>query len=154
MKALLVAIVLCFGCGADQKSDPPVATAQESIEDVSLRWARAALGGNQAEAIALSMTHAQLVALSNKEISKADYDEELTEFLDGLAREGKENPSAKVVATKIRERKTLPAGEKLKRAIEVAAIHLVIEQDGEQREAGPPLVFFRTDAGWRFSPKR
>jgi hypothetical protein len=65
MKALLLAIALCLGCGgADQKSDPPPPRAQETIEDVSLRWGRAALGGNKSEALALSMTHAQLRALS------------------------------------------------------------------------------------------
>ncbi len=153
MRMLLLAIVVWLGCGGDQKSESPPA-AQESIETVSLRWGKAALGGNKTEAIALSLTHAQLVELSTKDIAKADYDEELTSFLDGLAREGKENPASKVVATKIIERKTLPASEKVRRALDYALVRLVLEQDGAQQEAGPPLLFFRTDAGWRFSPKK
>ena len=154
MRTLLLVIVVWFGCGgADQKSEPTPAP-QESIETVSLRWGKAALGGNKAEAMSLSLTHAQLVELSTKDIPKAEYDEELTSFLDGLAREGKENPGGKVVATKIIERKTLPASEKVRRALDYALIRLVIEQDGAQAEAGPPLLFFRTDAGWRFSPKK
>jgi len=93
------------------------------------------------------------VELTTKAIEKADYDEELGSLLDGLAREGSEN-AAKVVASNVAERKTLPAGGKRKREMEIAAVSLVVEGSDGQRHDGMPMFFIRTDAGWRFTPKK
>ncbi len=150
MKTLLLVIFLC-ACGGTEKNSDPDAVA--TVEDVALRWGRAALGGNRAEAIALSLTHTELSAISNKSIEKADYDEELASVIDGMAREGRENPTGKVVSAKVAQRKTLPAGEKVKREIEIAAVVLVVEDKGEKHE-GMPMFFVHLDAGWRFTPRK
>lgn len=162
MKTLLLICGLCACSGSEKMSEPgsaagstSAAASASSLEDVGLRWARAALGGQRAEALALSLTHAQFADLTTKTIEKADYDEELGSLLDGLGREGSENPGFKVVATRVGERRTLPAGEKLERETEIAALYLVIEEaDGQRRDAGMPMFFIRTDAGWRFTPKK
>ncbi len=150
MKTLLLILVLCACGGSEKRSEPEAAT---TVEAVAMRWGRAALGGNRAEAIALSLTHAELSAISNKSIEKADYDEELASVIDGLAREGRENPTGKLVSTKVAQRKTLPVSEKVKREIEIAAVVLVVEDKGEKHE-GMPMFFVRIDAGWRFTPRK
>jgi hypothetical protein len=160
MKTVLLICVLCACGGSEKKGEPGSASpaapsAQPSLEDTSLKWVRAALGGRRAEALALSLTHAEFSSLTTKTIEKADYDEELGSFLDGLGREGSENAAIKVVATRVAEKKTMPAGEKLKRETEIAMVYLVIEEPtGERHDTGMPMFFIRTDAGWRFSPRK
>lgn len=150
MKTLLVVILLCACGGSEKKSD---AEAAATVEDVAMRWGRAALGGNRADVIALSLTHAELSAISNKSIEKTDYDEELASVIESLAREGRENPGGKLVSAKVAQRKTLPVGEKVKREIEIAAVVLVVEDKGEKHE-GMPMFFVRLDTGWRFTPRK
>jgi hypothetical protein len=151
MKTLLLLLWMLCACGGPDKSE----SAEQTLEDVSLRWARAALGGNRAEATALSLTHAQFAAITTKTIEKAEYDEELGALIGQLAREGTENAGMKIVATKVGQKKTLPAGEKLRRETEIATVTLVIEApDGKRQEVGMPMFFIRSDAGWRFSPKK
>lgn len=149
---MLAVWVVIAACGSS--STGSMGSAQLSLEDVSLQWARAALGGKRAEAIGLSSTHAQFAEMTTKAIEKAEYDEELGAFLDGLAREGSENAGFKIAATRVAERKTLPAGEKRKREIEIAVVYLVVEEAGKRHDIGMPMFFVRTDAGWRFSPKK
>lgn len=160
MRFLLVAVL--WACGSDTNPGPANAgpstsapAAAASLEDVSLRWAKAAFGGSRDEAIALSLTHAQLMAITTKEIEKVEYDDELGRFLDGLQRESKENPGSKVTKTRIVEKRPLSVGDKRQQAVEIGVVYFTVEgSDGQPHESILPMFFIRTDVGWRFSPKK
>lgn len=169
MKLVLAAIIATCSAPPPKRPPPgatPAATAMAtgspavpatamSLEDTAVSFARAATTGDTAAARALTMTHEQFVALSNNAPDKAELDEEVNDFLSDIAREFSD-AKAKVVGAKVAQTRTLDPStdSKVKYRVEVALVQLVIEENGETAPRGVPLVFIKTDAGWRFSPKK
>jgi hypothetical protein len=134
------------------KSTSPA--ADMAVDEVALHLVRAAMADDRAAVLGLSMTFDQMAELTTKVVDRASYDEELQSFITKSAREARENPGFTVVGARVAETKKLPPGEKLKREIELAAVVVVVEQNGEKHDAPFPLFFIRTAAGWRFTPKK
>jgi hypothetical protein len=151
------------GCGGPaaqspaSASTPPSAviapSATQDVESIAVEFARAAMSGDGVAARAHALTYEQLAAISDR-TERADFEAELADTLEQLAREGREHPSAKLIAAHVVERKTLPANAKRRIDTEYAALVLTVEQDGQTHDAPIPLVFLHTDAGWKLLPKR
>jgi hypothetical protein len=161
-----IVILASTACGA---SPPPAAPAvragpaspgdetlpaETPVEEVAVRFGRAAIAGDRAAARALALTHAQLAGYLAEPPDEATYQAELERFLTGAAREASEATDPKVVGAKMVETATIPANPDVTRDVEYAAVKLVVEQDGRTHESFVPFLFIRTDVGWRFSPKK
>lgn len=172
MRVLLVALLVC-ACGRSTPAPvqpPPVANTEqvaapapaiEPVETIATTLGRAGLGGDRATAMSLTLTFEQLATFSSKATerphAREDWDGEVKDFFDRLEREGSEHTTVNVVSATIVRQGTLKAsaGERILRDTDYAFVQLVIQQDGGEATAkGPPLLFVRTEMGWRFSPKR
>jgi hypothetical protein len=161
---MFVLVGLLVACGtptpAPSNNGPATATkpADDNVEDVATRLGRAAFKNDRAAALALTLTYADAAKLSNKapESNAAEWDAEVKDFFDHLAKEAGEH-KFEITGAKVTKTDTLSPGkdEKVKRAIDYALVQLVIALDGEAAEPrGIPMLFLKTDAGWRFSPKQ
>src|SRR5262245_60152613 len=104
-RVLAVALVL-VACGPSSPRGPVGnatgrGAAAERVEDIALRFRRAALAGDLALARSLTLTHEQFAELSTKPIDKTDYERERDELLASLGREGRENQSGEIVEAKV-----------------------------------------------------
>jgi len=158
----LLALAL-LGCGAAAQSQPPVTAAaaaptrppaqDDDLVGVAVRFGTAALGGDRAIARRLTLTHAELVAMTTRRVTAADYEREVSGFLDGLAREGGEAGPVKVTA-KLVKTETLAPGEKRRRFVQIGVVQLIVTDGSGQAHDGPPFLFVHTDAGWRYAVRQ
>src|SRR5687768_2381706 len=145
---LLRTCLLVFGflvaCGskaapiANQSSRPP-APVEVSVEEVAVKFARAALAGDRATALSLTLSYDEATKIM-KEVEKETWDSKLGDLLDSLAREGTEG-KGEITSATITERKTLTVAEneKLARDVEIAVMQLhVREADGREHPSPMP----------------
>jgi hypothetical protein len=119
---------------------------ENDLEAVANQFMTASLHGNRKLASHLMLSYDELVALTTKPIVRADYEHEVSDFLDGHVREGKQGGEATIAAKVVRVQKREPS-EKLRRATEFAVVKFVVTEDGATHEG--PMFFVRTAAGWR-----
>jgi hypothetical protein len=122
---------------------------------VATRFGRAAFANDRAAALALTMTYDEVSALLRTPFPAANWEREVTTFLDQIAREAAgDGASSRVVGAKVLETRQLTPSKdrKVARDAEAAIVQLVIEQAGDSQARGRPLIFIETAAGWRFSP--
>jgi hypothetical protein len=161
LRALLALAVL--GCGPAQPAPssvtpakPAVAQAPASgdgdLADVAARFGTAALGGDRPTARHLTLTYDDVVAMTTKQVTREDYEHEVTSFLDSLAREGGENGPVHVTA-RVTRTETLRPSEKRRRFLQIGIAQISVTGRDGQAHDGPPFLFVHTDAGWRFSVK-
>ena len=135
---------------------PPPAPMTDKVEDVAVRFAKAALSGDRQTAMSLTLTFEEMTKLSKKALDQKDWDDEITALLDKLAKEGRDFrgtiTSAEVVQTKSLDPAT---DEKVLQKIEFAVLQInVKEADGREHSAPFPWFFIKTKAGWKYSPKK
>ena len=150
----IAVILVLISCGPPHEARPPTSTTAP-VEEVAVRFARAALAGDHTAASALALTYDEAARLSKK-VDRERWDAELHDILAELAREGADE-QVTVVSAAVTERRTLtpPRDEKVLREVEVAIVKLHIrEADGSEHASSMPWLFIRTAAGWRFSPKK
>jgi hypothetical protein len=155
--ALVAVTALILVACSQPAREAPAPRAAEPVEVVAARFGRAAFGGDREAALALSVSFADIAAVTTSAADKGQpaWDEAVADFIERAAREGKEGPAFEVVGAKVLETRTLtPATDgKVLRDVEIAVVQLLVEEDG--KPSGPqgiPLVFLRTAGGWRFSP--
>ncbi|MBA3819155.1 MAG: hypothetical protein H0X17_09710 [Deltaproteobacteria bacterium] len=147
------------GAVAIPAPDPGEARSADSdVEDVATRLGHAVFTNDRAAYLALTLPYADVAKLLVDPRDQPRWDAQIAEFFDKLAREVREARQAgappRVVGARTLRTKRLTPDEdrKVTRAIDTAIVQLEIERRGERRAAGIPLIFLRTDAGWRFSP--
>jgi len=162
--AVAFALVAC-GPPAPSRSSPATRAADaraggtaavESVEEVATRLARAAYTGDRTTALPLILTFEEIARLTSKAAEKGRqaWEDEVTDFLDRSAREGREG-SLKIVGAKVVKTMTLTPSNnsKVLRAVDVAVVELAFEKDGRTVPLQAfPLIFLKTDGGWKFSP--
>lgn len=120
-----------------------------------MRFVRAALTDDRATALALTLTHEQMSAISKHAPDEATWNANLGALLDGLAREGREGKGrfevtrAQLVTTRVLSPDT---DEKVRRKIDVAIVEVLLTREGQEDARGIPWLFVLTKSGWRFSP--
>lgn len=131
---------------------------EADLQAVADRFVAAMLRGDKATMQKLTLTHAQMTSLSTKEIAKAEYDQDASEFFDGRVREAKEGQAKGPVAivAKVAETKTFEPGEKLKVQLELAVVKLVVTETSSSGEphthdAPFPMIFVKVDGVWRYT---
>lgn len=148
MRWTLVILVVA-GCSQHVPRKPYRPAPPLSVEQVAAWFMRAALAGDDARARQLSVD-AYTIATYVKEADAAEWDATLKTTLEQLAAEGDGERHA-VDATVVELRTLDPArDDKLLRPVEVAVVQLRV--DG--RASPSPWFFMKTDAGWKFSPKK
>jgi hypothetical protein len=133
---------------------PPGTPVEPSVEDLAVRFMRAVAACDRPAALGDTIVYEDLTAMTTKEIDRKEIEDAVVEFLDERCRELGE-AHAKIVSARVEETKSLRASEEghLKRDVEVKMIKITFEHDGKAEERGNALVFFKTDRGWKFSPK-
>jgi hypothetical protein len=154
----LLPLVLAAAC----TPTPPAAAAPEAtapadtkVEDVAVRLGSAWAACDRPTALALSLSYEDLVALTRKEVDRAEFERDTRDFLEQRCRELAE-AGAKVVGaqvTKMEHHARADDPERLKQDVDAAFVQLVFEHDGERAARGVPLLFLRTPHGYRFSMK-
>jgi hypothetical protein len=124
-----------------------------SLKDTARQLVTAGFAGDRPAATKLVLTFEQLSAMTTKEISRADYDKEVDDFLAHL-----QQPGA-VPELKIEEVVYLPAGSSGKRKKDIVlAVVTPIFTDAKETERWAavrgPFYFIQTDQGWRLSIKK
>jgi hypothetical protein len=161
-RTTIAAFMLLFACSgpASQAPSTPgptsssaVVGAARTLEDVAVAFAKAALSGDRETARSLALTHEQLAELATRAPDRATYDQELAAFLDKAALDNADNPlpEGQIVSARVVETHRVPPGDKVKREVELAAVYLVVERDGQRSDSNLPFFFIRTADGWRFS---
>lgn len=119
-----------------------------AVEDVAAWFMKAALSGDDSTARTLTLRYDEVEQISKK-ADPTEWETTVKETLEQLAREGDGEDHA--VTAKVIERRTLtPAkDEKVLREVDVAIVQLTVSD-----HAGPPMLFIKTDEGWKFSPKK
>lgn len=148
-------LVVMLGCGGPA-ADAPVTTpapevAAASPEAVCKELAAAALADHVERAKQLTLTYDELVELSTNAPPRAEFEQLRDQTLKEMSGGGRH---VKVTQTAIVKQQTLPAGDKLKHAVEIAYVQFAIDDDGEIHEVGFPLLFIKTASGWKWSPKQ
>ncbi len=169
-------LLLVFGCGSEQhraRPAPPVEVAEPvasaeimdaappstlpasengDIEDVALRFYRAMFAGDTETATKLAITFEEMRALTKKPIKRDEFDAALRDFVKPHDSEMK---PTEVVRVEVVERGVLRTeeNEKITRDLEFALVRPILRRDGQEAPwmARP---FFRTENGWKFSPKK
>ena len=162
-----ICLLLVIACGSNDPNitKPPSNTApaakpaatDDKVEDVAVRFARAALSGDRATAMSLTLTFDEMAKLSNKARDRADYDAEVNHLLDKLAKEGAEFGGAITGAKVVQTESLDPAtDEKVLQKIEFAVVEITVkEADGREHAAPFPWFFLKAaGAGWKYSPKK
>ena len=118
------------------------------VEEVAAWFMKAALSGDDSTARTLTLRYDQLAQISKK-ADPTKWEATVNDTLAGLAREGDGEDYA--VTAKVLERRTLtPAkDEKVLRDVDVAIVQLTVRD-----RASLPMIFIKTDEGWKFSPKQ
>ncbi|HUJ57482.1 MAG TPA: hypothetical protein VLX92_03290 [Kofleriaceae bacterium] len=165
MKARLLAAVALVACG-DPRPAPPTAAAPAAPPPASapatagavepaMTLMRALIACDKAAARAGVISFDEASALSKRTGDRADYEAELTDFIDGRCREFKDGGAKLVGARVVKTRHVAVADEpdRLVRDLDVAWVQYRFEMDGKTDDAGPPLLFVATDHGWKLSIK-
>lgn len=148
---LLVVMLGCGGPAADVQVTTPPAVAAASPGAVCKELAAAALADNVERAKQLTLTYDELVEISTNAPSRAEFEQLRDQTLKEMSGGGRH---VKVTQTAIVKQQTLPAGDKLKHAVDIAYVQFAIDDDGEIHEVGFPLLFIKTPSGWKWSPKQ
>ena len=124
-----------------------------SLKDTARQLVTAGFAGDRPAATKLVLTFEQLSAMTTKEISRADYDKEVEDFLAHL-----QQPGA-VPELKIEEVVYLPAGSSGKRKKDIVlAVVTPIFTDAKETERWAtmrgPFYFIQTEQGWRLSIRK
>jgi hypothetical protein len=124
-----------------------------SLKDTARQLVTAGFAGDQATAAKLVLTFEQLSAMTTKTIDKAEYDQQVDDFLERLHQPGA------VPELEIEEVVYLPAGTSGKRKKDlVLAVVTPVFADAKETERWAavrgPLYFVLTDQGWRLSIKK
>ena len=157
----ILAVALILGCGSSEPArtpppEPKTAPIAITVEDVAMRFATAALAGDRATALSLTLTFDEMTKLSKKALERADWDAEIKDLLDKLAKEGAGYGGTITGAKVVKTRSLDPAtDEKVRQRTDVAIVQLtVMEKDGEGHASPFPWFFVRTAAGWKYSPRQ
>ncbi|MCA9596612.1 MAG: hypothetical protein KC776_25020 [Myxococcales bacterium] len=171
-----LALLLVLGCGSEQhrpRPAPPVVVTEPvasaevsdaappsttpvkddaSVEDVALRFYRAVYTGDTRTATELALSFEEMQALTKKQIQRDEFDAALGDFIKPRESEA-EVPE--VVRVEVVERGVLKASEneKITQDLEFALVRPIVRRNGEERP-GLTRPFFRTEHGWKFSPKK
>ncbi len=145
------------GAGAGTAEGPGTraqAHADDAVEDAAMAFVATLEKCEKRSAMARTITYAEITAMTKKEIDQKEFADEISDFIAARCRELAE-PHPKFVGVNVVERKHLEAAkdEMLKRDVDAVIVQFVTEEDGKKTPRGVTFVFFKTDAGWKFSPK-
>jgi hypothetical protein len=128
-----------------------LASEPADVEDVALRFYRAMFAGESRTVLELALTFEEMSALTTKPVERAEFDAAMSAF----AHPDPDREPAEVVRIEVVERGTLRAdeSEKVTRDLEYALIRPIVLRGGEERP-GLTRPFFKTEHGWKFSPKQ
>ncbi|MFT3699554.1 MAG: hypothetical protein QM831_40780 [Kofleriaceae bacterium] len=149
-------LVLALGCGGPGPSTPPTTPAPSvadtnTPEAIGKEFAQAALLDNTEKAKRLTLTYDELVEMSTNAPTKEEYEQLRDSALKEMSGGGRK---VKVTQTAVVKQQTLPAGDKLKHAVDIAYVQFAIDDDGEVHEVGFPLLFIKVGGTWKWSPKQ
>jgi hypothetical protein len=104
---------------------------------------------------AQAITYAEITEITSKEVEPNEISEALEKLMDAECEAAKKAPKS-VVSARIVEQKHYALGDEkdLKKEVDVVQLAITFEENGKREERERPLVFFKTDRGWRFSPKK
>lgn len=160
-RPVLIALALAVGCGGSPR--PPAravvsnrapapsspAPRVDPAERAAVTLATALVACDTQAALAMFASYDDLMAMSTKpsEDRRADYDRENAEFVAKSCADLAQARGRAISAKVVRVVHVTPAQhQELKRAVDEATVQLAF--DG--RPAGPPMMFLRTDHGFRF----
>lgn len=134
------------------EAPPP---SQASVEDAALAFVALLERCDRRGAAAAAISYDEIASIATKDIPRDEFEKELSDFIAARCRELAE-PHPKFVGATIQEQLHLTPekSHKVKREVDVAIVQLVTDEDGKKVDRGTPFVFIKTDAGWKFSPKK
>jgi hypothetical protein len=153
-------VLAVMACGSNEPSPKPAPApapmTDVKVEDVAMRFAKAALSGDRQTALSLVLTFDDISKLSKKAMDQKEWDDEITALLDKLAEEGRDFKGTITSAEVVEKRSLDPArDEKVLQKIEFAVVQIhVKEADGREHAAPFPWFFIKTKTGWKYSPKQ
>lgn len=123
---------------------PPMA-----VEEVAAWFLKAALAGDDSTARTLTLRFDHVAQFSKKLDDPEVWEATVQDALTQLAREG--DGETFEVKARVVDKKTLTPDqdEKVTRDVEVAIVELTVNDKSTM-----PMLFIRTDEGWKFSPKK
>lgn len=104
---------------------------------------------------AQAITYAEITEITSKEIEPNEISEALEKLMDAECEAAKKAPKTVVSARIVEQRHYAPGEEKdLKKEVDVVQLAITFEENGKREERERPIIFFKTDRGWRFTPKK
>ena len=173
MRAVIATLLLSIACGSNAPAteapgpepafpaepaaaEPaaegvPAAAESAPVEEVARRLYTAIYAVDGDTVRELALTYEELRSLTRKDVTREEHEAAVSEFIkppDGPI------PVTEVIGVEIIEAGWLrpEENEKVKREIEYAVVRATIRREGQQREA-MPLLFFKLESGWKFSPR-
>jgi hypothetical protein len=144
---------------APATSVPTVAQAPPAevgdVEEIATRLGAAWAACDRDAALALSLSYEDVVAMTRKEVDRAEWEGDTRAFMEERCRELGE-AHATVVGAKIVKNERHPRAEdpeRLKMDVDAVYVQLVFEVDGRREQRGLPLLFLATAHGYRFAAK-
>ena len=125
----------------------------QSVDDVATRFVRAALQGDRAGALSLSLSPAEAGQLMRLDRSAArELFDKRDAIIGDLVKAG--NHGVVLAGVKVLRTQVLrPRDGKVTREIEMVIVQPeLMEAGGRKTGAGAPLIFLGTTHGWRFAP--
>jgi hypothetical protein len=127
------------------------------VERTATELGQAIFAGDRARYLDRTVTYDQLRAILDKDLGASEFAKAANAFFDEAAGDAAEllaaDAAVSVTSAQIIRSETY-SSDKLATPLDVAIVQLVIRRGDEERVGGWPLAFLRTDAGWRFWPKK
>jgi hypothetical protein len=141
-------LVVVAACGQKVPRKPWRPAPPMPVEEVAAWFMKAALAGDDSTARTLTLRFDHVAQFSNKANDPTEWETAVTDTLTQLAREG-DGEEFKVKARVVDKKTLTPAvDKKVTRDVDVAIIELTVNDKPTM-----PMLFIRTDEGWKFSPK-
>jgi hypothetical protein len=127
---------------------------EESVEDAAMAFFQAVVAGDRKAALARTITFDEMNAMTKKVFDRASYESEITDQVERLCQE-LANKNVKVKSARVVRRRTATVAEnpeKVKVDVELAAMGITFEHEGQTREA-PTFSFIKVGASWKFTTR-
>jgi len=145
-------VLFLVACGIPQKPQHTQVN-QLGVEETAMWFMKAALVGDEATAMSLSLNQMWAPSVTKKYDEK--WEDSIKEVITKIAQEG-DDTGVEVVSAQVTEYMVLKQSEneKLMRDVELAVVQInVREPSGKKHAAATPFIFIKTEGGWKFSPK-
>jgi hypothetical protein len=126
---------------------------QLGAAETAMWFTRAAMAGDEATAMSLSFSLMWATSVTKKSHNDEKWDDSIKEVITKLASEG-DDTGVEVVSAQVIDWKLLKQSdnEKLMRDVEVATVKIKLREADGKEHAAMPLIFIKTEGGWKFSP--